>query len=225
MNYYELADIIDANFMGRTPDMKEEDIVYEVRKQNLNKMIGDLFYPAYDEYSVSEITGVSVGQIASYMKGKSMPQERTLIKLMAHRNPKSTITTREFVAACQSLCDAYKVIENLHFQEDRRTRYSSRNISKFDAEGRKTSTIYFRHFLAARVAELHAQEVFSKERCPMDLREEDWALEKSGNIDGLVEEVFDSKISNQTQEALDRIAESVASTLIKRWLPVNPKSN
>lgn len=154
-----------------------------------------------------------------------MPQEKTLIKLMAHRNPNSSITTREFVAACQSLRDAYEVVENLHFQEDQRTRYSSRNISRSDSECRKTSTIYFRHFLAARVAELHAQHVFSKERCPMDLREEDWTLEKSGNIDGLIEEVFDSKISNQTQEALDRIAESVSSTLIKRWLPGAPKRN
>ena len=73
MNYYELAETIDSmdDFFSRQKNLTEEDVAYEVKRRNLQKMASDLFFPAYDEYSISEKTGVSEGQIANYLQGKS----------------------------------------------------------------------------------------------------------------------------------------------------------
>lgn len=221
MNYYELAETIDSmdDFFSRQKNLTEEDVAYEVKRRNLQKMASDLFFPAYDEYSISEKTGVSEGQIANYLQGKSMPREKTLIKLFAHRNPDSTVTAKEFVSACKALCDAYEAQRHVHFRETEMNRYSVRPLSKGDVTARKTSTEYFRHFLAARAAELHQIQVFSKERCNLQDREDDYALCSSENFKDFIEDVFNAKITLQTQEALDRIAESVAASMMSRWMP------
>lgn len=46
MNYYELAETIDSmdDFFSRQKNLTEEDVAYEVKRRNLQKMASDLFF-------------------------------------------------------------------------------------------------------------------------------------------------------------------------------------